>query len=130
MRIHEEAKHKGVRIDSNFCDYQTAYRKDLGKHIEKKNTQVGLPLLPGLVIFVISKVLDNDELKVHITKKGIRKSRRTHLLKMNRCNKFYIKNKVHLQKNVFLFKTMNFVEVKLWLWLASVNSMISLLSLL
>ena len=54
MRIHEEAKHKGVRIDSNFCDYQTAYRKDLGKHIEKKNTQVGLPLLPGL--FVISKL--------------------------------------------------------------------------
>ena len=54
MQTHDEAKHKGLRFDCNLCDYQTAYRKDLGKHIEKKNTQVGLPLLPGL--FVISKL--------------------------------------------------------------------------
>ena len=74
----------------------------------RKYTQVGLPLLPDLVIFVISKVLDNDELKVHITKKGIRKSRRTRPLKMDRCNKFYIKNKDHLQKNVFIFKNHEF----------------------
>ena len=56
MRIHEEAKHKGVRIDCNFC---VIIRWPTGKILEstsRKNTQVGLPLLPGLVISVISKL--------------------------------------------------------------------------
>ena len=48
MQIHEEVKHKGVRIDCNFCDYQMAYRKDLGKHIEKKTHKWDFPFCLAL----------------------------------------------------------------------------------
>ena len=37
MHSHNDAKHKGVRFDCNLCDYQTAYRKDLGRHVQGKH---------------------------------------------------------------------------------------------
>ena len=65
MRIHTGAKHKGLRIDCSFCDYQTAYRKDLGKHIEKKHTSGTSPFAAPCNICNF-KGLDVDELKIHI----------------------------------------------------------------
>ena len=34
MKSHNEGKHLGVRFDCVFCQYQTPYRENLGKHVE------------------------------------------------------------------------------------------------
>ena len=34
MKSHNEGKHLGVRFDCGFCQYQTPYRENLGKHVE------------------------------------------------------------------------------------------------
>ena len=68
MRIHDEAKHKGLRFDRKFCDYQTAYKKDLGKHIERKHESGTSPFTWPCDICNF-KGLDVSELKVHINKR-------------------------------------------------------------
>ena len=42
MKSHIEAKHKGVRFDCSFCQYQTPYKKSLRKHIEARHTTTGM----------------------------------------------------------------------------------------
>ena len=37
MRAHKEGKHNGVRFDCDFCEYQTPYRENLGKHVEARH---------------------------------------------------------------------------------------------
>ena len=43
MKSHNKAKHLGVRFDCTFCQYQTPYRKSLGKHVEAKHTGEATP---------------------------------------------------------------------------------------
>lgn len=68
MRIHDGAKHKGLRFDCKLCDYQTAYKKDLGKHIERKHESGTSPFSwpCGNCNF---KGLDISDLKIHINKR-------------------------------------------------------------
>ena len=37
MKYHNEGKHKGVRFNCGFCQYQTHYRENLLKHIEARH---------------------------------------------------------------------------------------------
>ena len=37
MRAHTEGKHNGVRFDCGFCEYQTPYRENLGKHVDARH---------------------------------------------------------------------------------------------
>ena len=64
MQTHDEAKHKGLRFDCNLCDYQTAYRKDLGRHIEGKHKSGNSPFAWPCDVCNF-KGLDISELKIH-----------------------------------------------------------------
>ena len=64
MQTHDEAKHKGLRFDCNLCDYQTAYRKDLGRHIEGKHKSGTSPFAWPCDVCHF-KGLDISELKIH-----------------------------------------------------------------
>ena len=68
MRIHDEAKHKGLRFDCNSCDYQTAYRKDLRKHMERKHDSETSPFAWPCDICTF-KGLDVNELNIHTKKR-------------------------------------------------------------
>ena len=65
MQTHDEAKHKGLRFDCNLCDYQTAYRKDLGRHIEGKHKS-GTSAFAWPCEICNFKGFDISELKIHI----------------------------------------------------------------
>ena len=65
MQTHDEAKHKGLRFDCNLCDYQTAYRKDLGRHIEGKHKS-GTSAFAWPCDVCNFKGFDISELKVHV----------------------------------------------------------------
>ena len=65
MQTHDEAKHKGLRFDCNLCDYQTAYRKDLGRHIEGKHKSGTSPFAWPCDVCHF-KGLDISELKIHV----------------------------------------------------------------
>ena len=65
MQTHDEAKHKGLRFDCHLCDYQTAYRKDLGRHIEGKHKSGTSPFAWPCDVCHF-KGLDIIELKIHI----------------------------------------------------------------
>ena len=78
MRIHDEAKHKGLRFDCNLCDYQTAYRKDLGKHMKCKH-EGGTSPFAWPCDKCSFKGLDVKDLKIHMNKKHYKKSQTTDL---------------------------------------------------
>ena len=63
MRAHNEGKHNGVRFDCGFCEYQTPYRENLGKHVEARHADEPAFAWPcGLCNF---KGLNAAELKRH-----------------------------------------------------------------
>ena len=37
LKAHNDGKHKGVRFDCNFCEYQTPLRENLGKHLQARH---------------------------------------------------------------------------------------------
>ena len=65
MKSHEEAKHKGLRFDCNFCQYQTPYKKSLRRHIETRHTVGGTTPFAWPCDLCQFKGLDETDLRRH-----------------------------------------------------------------
>ena len=68
MKTHNEAKHKGMRYNCQLCDYQTAYRKDLGRHLEGKHKSGASPFAWPCNICHF-RGMDTTELQIHVNKR-------------------------------------------------------------
>ena len=68
MKTHNEAKHKGMRYNCHLCDYQTAYRKDLGRHLEGKHKSGASPFAWPCNICHF-RGMDTTELQIHVNKR-------------------------------------------------------------
>ena len=63
LRAHNEGKHNGVRFNCGFCEYQTPYRENLGKHVDARHADE--PAFKWPCDLCNFKGLNASELKSH-----------------------------------------------------------------